>query len=170
MKIILVLTLLFITEPDLEHYIGKQVSEVENVAYVDETALGRLYQLEVAHGRFNGKPFHCITLETYNDGIIARVGITFEEKVDKSLFDLLVEKYGEPSRMLKMGTIIQEEAIEGNGYIAKSSKGLAQGCEFEDGPSYIGWRLPNHFVEVQISPDSDRTFVYMGKSSLIPLN
>ncbi len=102
----------------------------------------------------------CLTFSfsTNKNDIITSMFFRTKTKINKPFYHLLIEKYGEPIEMIKMGEIIKEEENIHADYIAQSVKAETKTCSFDENPLLIRWDKTNFTLQVQMDYQKNTSF------------
>ncbi len=143
--------------------LGKNIHDVPS-AYTslpDAPSHEDFYTLDKP-GKFLGKEYLSIFLSVNEDRIIELIIISLDGFIiDKSFYDALVEKYGEPNGMYKRGEVISQEPekVYDDGFIiGPVTRSTIEECTFEESPLIIAWNKEDYDIEVW-----SRNRIFFGK-------
>lgn len=159
--------IIIILNSDLEEYLGRSINDFPDVIRLNEEIDSNIksYGLEGSFEFYNRK-FSFLNFETDYKDTIKGVGFVLDEKIDKILFNRLLESYGKPSVMLKFGDTISKKTISHIDYRSLITKSFAIECGFEENPAFIVWNLEQMEIIVQKHPDNNHTLIkYTSKNN-----
>lgn len=146
--------------PNLEDYIGKSINEFPNAVLmnVENESNTKVYAIDEMFS-FMEKPCSYLHIETDTNDIIQSVSFILNKKMDRNMFDLLVNRYGNPIDMFKMGEVIERQEASHSKFKSTTIKGGALACSFEEDPMFIVWKKTRFEVVVQKHPDNAHVMV-----------
>lgn len=149
---------------NLEKYLGRSVKNVEEIEVNKSyNVIGedyKKYSTSFEKYKFFFFKKTCLTFSfsTNKNDIITSMFFSTKTKINKPFYHLLIEKYGEPIEMIKMGEIIKEEENIHADYIAQSVKAETKTCSFDENPLLIRWDKTNFTLQVQMDYQKNTSF------------
>jgi hypothetical protein len=154
------------TNPGLENYIGKRITEYPNAIFENENKqLGaKTYGIQERLFFFE-KSYTYLNLETDDDYTITSLSFLIN-KINTEIFEKMVLKYGVPDEMFKMDKIIKTEYSEELDYVGESKYGIAKACAFIDEPIFIIWHKQGY--KITISQHTDNWYSHIKYEKSLP--
>lgn len=149
-----------------EKYLGKSLSQLDQkfvlkkkespvpsqyISYQHDQKMGQVLFLNKACKRF--------MIKTNQEDEIKSVFLRTEEMINTQTYSTLVERYGLPSQMIKMGKVLKSSKSETEEYTASSEVREAIHCSFDENPIFITWEKSTYSIHIEMD--------YHRKTSLI---
>lgn len=149
-----------------ENYLGGDISQLQNNIYLikeENTFLKKKisyrYDFEKNKISFLNKICRNFFIEINNKKIITSIFIATKEKICKEIFVKLVEKYGKPVQMLRMGAIKKVKENVREDYSATSSVIEAINCSFEENPVFIKWEKIDYDINIKMDYNRNTSLI-----------
>ncbi len=165
MNAIIAITL-FLMNNNFQYCLGKSIEVFPDAYPVNEgmESYTKFYGLDGTFD-FYGNSVYYLNLETDSTGTIISVGFMLEGKINRGLYDKIIEEYGSPKTILKIGQTILEQNNEDLNYSSSSTKSKAIKSSFEQDPEIIIWDLENLNFSINKHPNNTHSFLHFKVNS-----
>lgn len=155
MKIFISLFMLIINL-ELENYIGTHFSEFPySLSSVPNDNLDdKHYQADLEF-YFLGKLCDYMYVTTNEKDIIISILFSLKGEMNTEFYQLMLLKYDNPDKMFKMESIRESQLKEEDSFIAKTEKGNAMSCTFDENPLIIEWEKNSFNLRITRHPDNN---------------
>jgi hypothetical protein len=145
-----------ITNNNIEHYLGKNISEIRSKISLVEDSYSPIYDKLYKSDNtlfvfYPPEKYKTLFWGINSNNIITSIFFSTQNIIDSNFFLFLVKKYGVPTQMIKMGTITEASKSVSDDYIATSKIAGASHCSFEENPLYIIWNKVNYKIDVNMN-------------------
>ncbi|MCK8521483.1 hypothetical protein M0D21_07885 [Aquimarina sp. D1M17] len=106
---------------------------------------------------FMDRMHHLILIETDKNNVIQKFSFILNGVFDRSLYDKLILKYGEPDQMTKKDQETFNNPVSSKGITAISSSYTLKNCTFEEKPLYVIWNKNSFTVKFLCKQDEGLT-------------
>lgn len=150
-----------------EVYIGKTIAEVSKLSelnLVNQQEDKKTYIINEAS--IFGANSRTKIITTDLGGTVQEIAYGFDFKVKKDFYELMVETYGEPTKMFKHGSIDKtiHDRVISDGYYAVEERSTSIDCSFDENPIFIIWQLSNFSISIALPPNQNTSLItYSGK-------
>lgn len=150
-------------QSELHHYLGEPIDSIKGAVLVNEldSSKHKTYRWPTQE-EFQGVPLDGMIIQTDSSDQITTIMFSFEERLDRDLYDKMVETYGDPDRMFKMEVLDAGQPTAQQDFISTTNRGVAKRCSFEENPLYIAWDKNTFKIEVELDRDANRTRIVIG--------
>lgn len=153
-KFLMILITVMTTNPVLENFIGKHISEFPNAVFNSTGPTASQYEI-CGKYEFLNEQYECIYITTNKDDIIEYVSIYIDKRLDKSFYNLMVDEYGKHSVLYEIDGFTIEEEEQTSIFKTEKVKLNLKECEYKEDAFLWIWNETNQKIEIKLPNKMD---------------
>ncbi len=152
MKIVTLLIVVFMsTKPYYENLLGKPISEIKtSYTFFGEKDIDDKKPYLIGDFTFFGNQIkHGVLFVLDDQKLIEKIRFT-APVINRTTFDAIVDKYGEPDEMTKKDKVTTFKPVSSDGISATESVFTVIECTFDENPLFIIWKKNHYQIKITI--------------------